>query len=603
VKIINFAYRIIYYFFLIMALIFIVNNCAKIGTITGGPKDEDPPEMLGSIPPINSTNFKEKKIIIFFNEFLQLKDINQQFNISPPFKKKPLIWLKGKSIVIQYSDTLKENTTYTLNFGNSITDNNENNVLQNFEFSFSTGNFLDSLCIQGKILDAFTLKPNADQIIMMLYSNLADSAPIKDAPLYTGRTNKEGYFSINNIRQGIYKLYALKDKNFNLKYDAVSEAIGFIDTAIILDTGMISKLAYIKKIFTPDTIKKDSLHKVSKADSLLFLKRERNSITIDMHTFNEKEQRLYIKDFTRKENKRLNIIFNRPLFNDSIDLRLIYFRNLNWYQIEKTPKKDTIYAWITDTSLINIDTLRISVKFLGITKHGDTAWINDTVTFRYIKGEKKLKKKEEKIIEKMKINCLNSGGDLDLNAEPVIEAQFPVSKIDPLYIQMTQKVDSVEFPRRFSVIPDEKYSRRFRIHYAWDEKSQYQLTILPGAFEDIYSLGSDTTIFNFNTQKLDYYGKLTIRLSGLNTPVIIQFLDNENVAYQKYVYQDGPVVFDYLVPKKYILKIIFDKNKDKEWTTGNFLKKIQPEEVIFYNNRNEINVRSNWDSEIMWNLQ
>jgi hypothetical protein len=586
-----------------MALLFIVINCAKVGTITGGPKDVDPPEMLGSSPPINSTNFKEKKIVIFFNEFLQLKDINQQFNISPPLKKKPLIWLKGKSVVIQYSDTLKENTTYTLSFGNSITDNNENNVLQNFEFSFSTGNYLDSLCIQGKILDAFTLKPNADQIIMMLYSNLADSAPIKEAPLYTGRANKEGYFSINNIRQGIYKLYALKDKNFNFRYDPVSEAIGFIDTAIILDTSMIAKLAYKKMAFSPDTMKKDSLHKISKADSLLLKKRERNSLAIEMFTFSEKEKRLYIKDFARKENKRLIIIFNRSLIIDSLDLKLIYFKKSNWYQIEKTPKKDTIYAWITDTSLVNIDTLKISIGYLGTTKHSDTAWINDTVSFRYIKSEKKFNKKEEKIIEKAKIYCLNSGGDLDLNAVLVIEAQFPVLKINPSYFQITQKVDSIEFPRRVSIIPDEKYNRRFRIHYSWDEKSLYKLTILPGAFVDIYSLGNDTTIFNFNTQNLEYYGKLTIRLSGVNTPVIVQFIENENVAYQKYVNHDGPIVFDYIAPKKYVLKIIFDKNNDKEWTSGHLMKKIQPEKVIFYNNGKEINVRSNWDSEIMWNLQ
>jgi hypothetical protein len=603
VKIINFTHRIIYYSFLLIALFFIVNNCAKVGTITGGPKDDDPPVMLGSIPIINSTNFKEKKIVIFFNEFLQLKDINQQFNISPPLKKKPLIWLKGKSVVIQYSDTLKENTTYTLSFGNSITDNNENNILQNFEFTFSTGNFIDSLCIQGLVLDAFTLKPNADQIIMMLYSNLADSAPIKDAPLYTGRTNKEGYFSINNIRQGIYKLYALKDKNFNFRYDAVSEAIGFIDTAIILDTSMKSKLVYKKITLSPDTMKKDSLHKVSKADSLLLKKRERNSIAIEMFTFSEKEERLYIKDFARKENKKLSIIFNRSLIIDSLDLKLIYFRHSNWYQIEKTPKKDTIYAWITDTSLINIDTLKVSIGYLGTTKHNDTVWMNDTVSFRYIKGEKKFKKKDEKIVEKMKIYCWNSGGDLDLNAELIIEAQFPVSKINPSYFQITQKVDSIEFPRRVSIISDEKYSRRFRVHYAWEEKSQYKLTILPGAFEDIYSLGNDTTIFNFETKKLEYYGKLTIRLSGVNTIVIVQFLDNEKVAYQQYVNHDGPVVFNYLVPKKYVLKIIFDTNNDKEWTSGQLLKKIQPEKVVFYNNGKEINVRSNWDSEIMWNLQ
>ena len=332
-------YKILLYIIFVACLLIIAIRCAKVGYISGGPKDVDPPKMLGSTPPINSINFKGKKISIDFDEYLQLKDVNQQLNISPPLKKKPTVWLKNKSVIVQFTDTLKDSTTYTFGFGNSIADNDEGNVLPNFEFAFSTGNYLDSLCIRGRIFNAFTSKPDKEQYLAMLYKNLSDSAPYKEVPMYTARTDDYGYYSINNVKPGIYRLYGLRDKNYNYKYDPKSESFAFIDTAVSLTPLTVKKLADKKAIFPPDTVSswKDSTHKKVFIDSLK-LRRNRNSLYFDLYSFREKDYRQFIRSYIRKYRRCINLGFNNPLKNDSIIFTPINVKANNWYQLEKIRK-------------------------------------------------------------------------------------------------------------------------------------------------------------------------------------------------------------------------------------------------------------------------
>ncbi len=580
-----------------LGILILVFGCAKPGYISGGPKDLDPPVVVNSEPQQYALNFKGNKIRIDFNEYIQLKDVNRQLNVSPPVKKKPQVWIKNKSIMVQLRDTLKDTTTYTLNFGNSISDNNENNPLTNYEFVFSTGNFLDTLGIRGRILDAFTLTPDKESVLALLYNDLSDSAPIKTTPMFTSRTDKDGYFSISNVKPGKYNLFALKDNNLNYKYNVSLEEFGFIDSVVVLNPEVVRNKPNDGYIFPPDTAttRKDTAHKVHLPDSLEILK-ERNSLHIDLFTFLEKNKQQYIRNYGRKYRHHIELVFNNDIINDSIKLRLQYFPNKNWYMLEPTNRPDSILAWITDTSLLKVDTLKTIVNYWGTNKKGDTIWKSDTLNFRY-SGIDKLKKGKKAKPPRMKINWDN-GPTADLNVPLLFEFQYPLDSIDYSKITFIEKVDSTTKDVKYEVKADSLFYRDLYISTSWDEGANYEIKFLPGAFKNIYNIEHDTTIYKFSTQKLEFYGKLIINLDSINSPVILQLIDNNKILYEKYANKSGKIVFDYLQPKNYILKLIYDTNGDHQWTTGDYLNKRQPEKVVFY--KDKINVRSNWDIDISW---
>jgi uncharacterized protein (DUF2141 family) len=588
---------------LLIIVAIVSQRCAQPGTITGGPRDLDPPVMLGSDPEMFGTNFKGNKIQIDFNEFLQLKDVNQQLNVSPPLKKKPKLWLKSHSLVIEYSDTLLDNTTYTFNFGNCLSDNNEGNILTNFEFAFSTGKFIDSMTVRGRIIDAFTLKADKESVLAVLYSNANDSAPFKETPKFTSRADKDGYYSINNVSPGSYKLYALKDINFNYKYNPGIESFAFIDTLVVLDPAQIAKYLNKSYAFRPDTSKalKDTLKKKQIPDKYELM-RQQNSIYVDLFSFTESDKKQFIKDYSRKDPKRFDLIFNNHLKGDSLNCKLLYFNNQNWFQLEKNRNNDSISLWITDTSLIKVDTLKSVIQYWKTTKKGDTIWTADTLNFRFIPSEDILKKSKKTKIEKMPINFLTgSSGLVDLTALPLISAQYPITAIDTSKILFTQLVDTIDLRRKYKIKKDSLNDRNFSFIYPWEELSNYKLTFYPGAFTNIYNIPHDTLKFNMSTQKIEFYGKIILNISGVKSPVILQLVDNDKVAYQLFTSKNGKVEFKNIHPKEYTLRAIYDSNNDKVWNTGYFAKKIQPEKVIYY--KNKLNIRSNWDVDISWEIE
>jgi uncharacterized protein (DUF2141 family) len=585
--------------------IVVFNRCAQPGSITGGPQDKKPPVMLGSTPVMNGTNFKGNKIQIDFDEFLQLKEASKQLNVSPPLNKKPKLWLKSHSLVIEYADTLRDSTTYTFNFGNGIADNNEGNVLENFEFAFSTGTYLDSMAVRGRILDAFTLKADKESVLAVLYKNQNDSAPYKEIPMYTARTDKDGYYSINNVKPGMYQLYALKDANGNTKYNAGTDAFAFIDTLLILNSAQIAKLLNIKYDFRPDTTKpktlEDSLKKIKTPDKYE-LSRERNSIHVDMFSFVETDKKQFLKDYSRKDQKKIDLIFNNPLKGDSFNIKLLYFNTANWYKIEKNQRRDSLSLWITDTSLFQVDTLKTILQYWKTSKQGDTTWKADTILLRYLTPDEVSTKKKQGVEQKMAISFVyGQGGLVDVNAIPIITTQYPIESIDTSKINFVEIVDSLEIPRKYKIERDSLNSRVLKFHHKWDEASKYRITFFPGVFSNIYNIFNDTLDFSLPVQKIDYYGKLILNLEGINSPVIIQLLDGDKVAYQKFTNKSGIVEFDYLAPKSYDLRIIYDTNNDKQWSTGYFIKRIQPEKVVYFDKK--LNIRSNWDVEETWSVE
>ncbi len=580
--------------FFITAIIILVAifsyRCAKIGTISGGPKDTTPPKMEGSTPTIYSKGFKGNRLRIDFDEFIQLKDLDKEFNVSPPLKKNPKIWVNGKSLIIQYPDTLLENTTYTFSFGNSIVDNNEGNILENFSFVFSTGKELDSLGIYGSVVDAFNATAPKERILVTLFENLADSAPLTSRPLYTARINKEGFYHIRSVKPGKYRLYAYNDKNFNYRYDRFSENFAFYDSIIELTAKTVGQHLHL---YLTDTLHKETDSTLHATIDSARLRSYKNSLHIDLKTFLEIDPLQFIEAYYRPEREKLIIKTRHPVNCDSINIKPVYIPfNESWYEKETASTySDSILFWIKDSAIILTDSLRMQISH----------WYQnhlqiDTLLFRFFDTEKATKD----LKSSMKIST-NGSAIIDPNFNLIIETQYPVTHFDARGIQLFIAKDTLWEPVMMEIKTDRYSKRKFFIKNRWEPEKKYQLKILPIAFENMYGIKTDTFETNFIVQPLENYGILYIQPVNFIFPCIIQLLQKEIVQYETFIYQPQIIKFEFIKPGEYLLKAIFDRDGNMKFTTGDFLKHLQPERVEVY--PESIKIRPNWEMEIKWQIK
>lgn len=599
---------------ILVLVILISSNCAKQGSPSGGPKDEDPPKVVESKPGNYAMNYNEQDFRVEFDEYIQLENIIQELLVSPPMKEKPIVKLRGKIIDVEYEDTLKENTTYTFNFGNAIVDNHERNPLENFEFVFSTGDYLDSLSVRGTLVNSFNHKPSEEPIYVMLYENLNDSAPLLEIPYYINRSNKEGYYSINNVKNGDFRLFALKDANNNLMFDLPSEIIAFEDSVITLSGELYNKLQLEREMMDTTAIISDSIPIDTavftdslQVDSLPPVKHKNYAFHIDMHFFEQEAISQYISNTDRLKKYRLGVTFNSPL-KKPIEYKLLNEVDLEdkWCIIEDEYARDTLIYWITDTAISNRE--NIMLEFIYLKPDSNETWIpyHDTVSFRFVERKVTRKKKkdeeeEEEQVKKEKLGItfnIKNSSTMELNGTLEIYTSHPIDSVDESKIQMYVYHDTLEIPCEHGFIQDTiEYPRKFTLPTQWEEGNTYKVQIFPSAFQNIYNLEHDTIALVFIVRKMDYYGAILVNLSDVSNPIIMQLTDkNENVLYELSAFERGTYKFEYLLPKEYTVKLIEDKNGNGKWDTGNYLKKLQPDKVKFY--PEVINVRSNWDVEI-----
>src|SRR3989339_387629 len=565
--------------------------CAKIGHPTGGPKDIIPPVLTESTPKNFSTNFSEKKFILFFDEFVQINTLASVIHVSPPMKEKPEFKLKGKSLLVEFKDTLRENTTYTLNFGNGIADLNEANALQNFTYVFATGPKIDSLMVSGTLMDALTNAP-VENIQVMLFESTEDSAPVKDIPFYTSKTDKSGAFSLKNLKSGAYKIFALKDANNNLKFDLANEKIAFHDSLVEPQVFIKEKTDTLKRKDLPDSVITKIITEYKPSNIRLLL-------------FEEDHKKLYLANSERPEKNKCIILFSRSV-PELPELKPLNFSpSENWYVIEKNKASDTLVYWITDTVNTASDSLKIAITHLRTDSTGCLSLVIDTLQFTY-----KPKVLQKTMIPvkpsiKTKINVAQNGS-LDFNQSLKIELSAPIARFDTNKIVLYSLKDSMGTYCNYVLSEDtgsfkkmETNNRYYQLSSKWEEGEQYFLQLYPGAFTDIYGHTNDTIALIFKLQKKDYYGTLVMKMKNITSPVILQMLDSkETVLDEKFLDNDQDIKYEFLKPSKYKMKIIFDENKNGKWDTGKYFEKRQPEKTIYFSG--EINVRSNWDMEQEW---
>ncbi len=575
----------------ILTALFLIVACANQGFPTGGPKDEEPPFIKESTPEPNALNYTGKEIKIEFNELIQLKNVNQKLVVSPPMNKKPSVISRGKVLEVLFEEELQPNVTYTLDFADAIADNNEGNIIPSFRFSFSTGETVDSLQVSGHLFESDDLSP-ADGILVMLYNNLADSAFETMVPVRMAKTDEKGYFSIQNVHPGQYKVYALDDKNNTYKHTQPGDRIAWYDSIVV------PSFEY-RKVIDSISVNVDSLT----IDSVVIS--EKLFYTPDslvMFLFQQDYKQQYLVSDDRPEKAKLSFIFNRTLEKD-LDIRITGHEDrVDWMIPEMSATNDTFNIWITDSTLYNRDSLSFSLTYPVRDSMKNLIDKVDTIAMYFFKKpiskkEKKStgktnKKKLKEEIPHLKIQKFSS--NLNVYSANSFLLPAPAIRFDASAVHLFQTVDTIQVPVKFDFWQDSLNIRKYYILRKWDEGGSYEMTIDSAAIEDIYHKINFPINNKFKVRKMNEYGKIFVQLESPKENWLLQVINSkEMVVQQGYVPENGKIAFQYLKPGSYMLRIVIDSNRNGVWDTGNYEKRIQPEGIIYYPGK--IALRANWD--------
>lgn len=600
----------------ILSLTSLFASCAQQGAPVGGPEDVMPPRVVSARPANYSISYNADKILITFDEYLDMGNFTQELIVSPPMEEKPIVKMRNKTLIIEFEEELKDDVTYTFNFGSGIKDLNEGNELLNFEYVFSTGDFLDSLSIKGKLKNAFDLSIPESPILVMLYTEFYDSVPLVKIPYYIGRTDKEGNFAVNNLKPGEYKVFVLMDANNNLLYDLPTEQIAFLDSRIQVDAEYFREILLTSGVYDssdliPDTtvfnfdttgMTPDSIAMIR--DSIEQAQPDFNSIWIDLYMFSEKDKNQYISDYSRKKREFATVLFNNPV-SDSFNFWPFYPTDLTKEGIidDMGTDRDTLTLWMADTLIASYDTIGMVFNYVKLDSMEIPFWNQDTVLFTYFEkttSRKKSSGEEKKGNAPLKVNTVSNNGRLPLFKDLVFNINQPIKSIDPSKFELFLIPDSIEIPERINPEIDSAKLNRVRIRKKWKEEGKYRLVLYPGAITNIYENTNDTIDKTFNIRPVADYARINLVLENVGEEVLIQILNSDKILRQIAAHESNTYVFENLEPNTYEIKFIHDKNGNGKWDTGDYLNGRQPEKVEYY--PKQIKVRANWDHELNYTM-
>ncbi|WP_343023776.1 Ig-like domain-containing protein [Flavobacterium sp. PL12] len=527
--------------YVLLLLLFAIFGCAKRGSITGGLKDTIAPVLKISFPENFSTNFKGDQIKLVFDENIKLKNLKKQLIISPPMKNEPLILptTASKTITIKLKDTLQPNTTYSINFGQSIADNNEENPYNQFKYIFSTGAFIDSLSLGGKIKSALNKEAESFVSVMLYEINdkFIDSIVYKETPRYVTNTlDSLKTFRLENLKAGKYLLIAMKDQNSNNKYNPKTDKIGFHKQYITIPNDTIYELELFK-----ETLPFKAFKPTQASGNKIFIGYEGDARTAAAKA----------KITLKSKNEVLPTI------------------------VTQLAKKDSLQVWFKP---LKADSLALNIS--------NNKYVNNFV-FK-IKDQKK---------DTLNVTALYNG-TLHFRNRYTLESSTPLVRFDKTKINLISK-DSISVP--FTTEYDE-FTQQLYIDFKKEPSEKYSLKILPGGLTDFFEKSNDTLLFKATTQNTSDYGNLRIKLENVKRfPMIIELTDDKGIVLaSEYSESATTLDFNLLEPAKFTLRAIYDENKNKFYDSGNYLEKRYSEEVIYFSK--EIDVRANWDVEQIFDL-
>ena len=526
-----------YIFFL---LLLTTIGCAKRGSITGGSKDTIAPVLKMSFPKNFSTNFKGNEIKLTFDEYIKLKNLNKQLIISPPMKNEPLILPTNASkyITIKIKDTLLPNTTYSFNFGQSIADNNEGNPFNQFKYVFSTGAYIDSLTLGGKVKDAREKEVESFVSVMLYEVNekFNDSVVYKENPRYVTNTlDSLKTFKLENLKAGKYLLVAMKDYNSNNKFNPKKDKIGFNKQFITIPNDTVYELKLFKEVLL------FKAYKPSQATGNRLIMGYDGRITADSKP-----------TITLKNNTEILPVI-----------------------ITKLPKKDSLQIWFKP---LKADSLVLAVAKDKFEKN---------FSFK-IKDQKK---------DSINISAVQNGL-LNFREQFTLETATPLVNFDNSKIKLVNKdTVSVDFTTQY-----DDFNQLLLFDFKKNPSEKYTFKLMPGALTDYLEQSNDTLKYTLITKSAPEYGNLRVNLQNVkHFPVIVELTNDKGVVLaSEYSESNTKIDFNLVEPAVFTLRAIYDENKNKEWDTGDFLEKRQAEEVIYFSK--EIDVRANWDVDQVFDL-
>lgn len=586
----------LYYIFIIIAAA-VMYSCANIGNPSGGPIDKTPPIFMRSNPTPNAVNVKDRKIEIFFDEIVTLKDPSTKIIVSPAQTEMPRMSALGRKVTVELVDSLLPNTTYTIDFSNSIQDNNEGNAIDNFAFAFSTGSVIDSMRVSGYVLDSRTLEP-MQSVVVGLQSNLADSAFHKEKLQRVALTNDRGQFTIRNVSPGSYHIFALKDLDRDYKFGNPTEDIAFLDSIIVPSIG--SREA-------ADTVYND----LNEIDTIMRATRPAyfpNDILLSM--FNEDRKSQYLANNLRVDSTRISLTFAAA--SDTLPSLSIVGRNDvpdQWYTLERSQTNDTLTYWIRPPHLVSADTLMVATTYLRTDTASNLSWGTDTLkfTFQRQKAKKKKKNEETDSLEQIRFMELHplANGTQEVYAPLLLQTGTPIERYsrEAFHLQRKLQNDTTFYPAEIKSIAlrDSTLSRRdLMLKVDWEPGAAYKLAVDSLAMTDIYGLQTKPLKVDFNVRKMEEYGNIVFNIPTVRDSAIVELLDGtEKIVLRAPVKIHRAELLN-LLPGKYYARLFIDRNGNGKYDTGNYDMHLQPEETVYY--PGAINLKKNWDVEQTWDI-
>lgn len=587
--------------------VLLFTSCARMGQPDGGWYDETPPRILSSSPADGSVDVSSKRISINFDEFIKLDNPTEKVVVSPPQHETPEIKSVGRHITVELKDSLKANTTYTIDFSDAISDNNENNPLGNYTYTFSTGDHIDTMQVSGYVLEAEDMEP-IKGILVGLYSDLSDSAFSTKPLLRVSRTDDNGHFAIKGVATGQYRIYALQDMDDNYMFSQKGEKMAF--SSDIINPSW-------KPDVRQDTLWSDTLHikSISQTPYTHFLPDD-----VVLRAFTEKQTDRYFLKAERKNAECFSLFFSYgngeiPVVNG------LNFNASDAFIIESSQQCDTVTYWLRDTALVNQDTLRMSIQYHGTDSLGQLRLQTDTLEVlskdSYAKRMKKQKddydkwekqqqkrKKAGRPYEEVKApDALepkyNIASTIDPDSRITVEMPMPLSKSDTAMIHLYSKIDTLWYRSVIHLDSVPGQMRTFVLSADWRPGIEYSLEIDSAAFTDIYGKVSKAYKQGFRVGATDTYGSLEMDIVGMSSkPCIVELLGTNGSAVKTVRTVDGIAHFDYVKPSAYYVRLIEDENENGIWDTGEYAANRQPEAVYYY--PKSIECRAKWDIRETW---
>lgn len=608
-------------FALLLLTLTLVAACARMGNPDGGWYDETPPRVVGASPTEKATGVKTRKLHIRFNEFIKIENATENVVVSPPQLESPDIKAGGKSIDIELKDSLKANTTYTVDFSDAITDNNEGNPLGNYTYSFSTGEHIDTMEVSGWVLAADNLEP-VKGILVGLYANLADSAFRTQPMLRVAKTDGRGHFVIRGIAPGKYRVYALQDVDGDYHLTQKGEQMAFNREVIVPSS---------KPDVRQDTLWRDSLRidSISRVSYTHFL-----PDNIMLRAFTHVQTDRFFTKAERTLPECFSLVFTAGS-NELPQLRGLNFNNAERaFIVMPTAKKDTITYWIKDSALINQDTLRMQMQYWSTDTTGQLRMKQDTIeVLAKTPYAKRLKEKQKKAEEwkKAQDKAQKKGEPFETIMRPEalkvevkvnnsiapdenvrIDLPTPLQSLDSTKVHLYSKRDTLWYEARYRIRVREGadslapvgtnllHKRWLELQAEWKPGVEYSFELDSLALTDIYGTTSGKIKQGFKVREDKEFATLAVSLTALtDSNVVVQLLNGQDAVVKQTRALAGTANFYYLQPATYYLRLFVDRNGNGRWDTGDFYRGEEPETVYYF--PEEIECKANWDATRTWN--